>query len=99
MACRGRSLAPQSGGRSIGALPVSESGLYRVTDGSRTALAAAGALNPIELADVRTTDEKLKPDVEATGGSIHWVGPGAIPDIRRVVPDRSAAGRGWIGLR
>jgi hypothetical protein len=92
-------LAPQSGGRSTGTLPVSESGLYRITDGNRTALAAAGALNPIELADVRATDEKLKPDVEATGGSIHWVGPGAIPDIRRVEPDRSAAGRGWIGLR
>jgi hypothetical protein len=48
---------------------------------------------------VRTTDEKVKADVEATGGSIHWVGPGSIPDIRRVEPDRSAAGRGWIGLR
>ena len=34
-------------------------GLYRVTDGSRTALAAAGPLNPVEFADVRTTDEKL----------------------------------------
>ena len=48
---------------------------------------------------MRTTDEKVKPDVEATGGGIHWVGPGAIPDIRRVEPDRSAAGRNWIGLR
>ena len=36
-------------------------GLYRVTDGNRTALAAAGPLNPIEFADVRTTPDKLAP--------------------------------------
>jgi hypothetical protein len=93
------SLTPESGGRSTGSLPVSESGLYRVSDGTRTALAAAGALNPIELGDVRTTDEKVKEDVAALGGSIHWVGPGQVPDVRRVDPDRGAAGRGWIGLR
>ncbi len=93
------SLAPQSGGKSVGRLEIAESGLYRVTDGTRTALAAAGALNPIELADVRTTDEKVKPAAEATGGGIWWVGPGTLPDIRRVAPDRSSAGRNWLGLR
>jgi len=93
------SLAPSEGGRSIGSLPVTESGLYRITDGKRTALAAAGALNPIELADVRTTDEKVAADVAATGGGSYWVGPGSIPDIRRVGPDRTAAGHGWMGLR
>ena len=82
-----------------GSLPVAESGLYRVTDGTRTALAAAGALNPIELADVRTTDEKLTPAAQATGGGIFWIGPGALPDLRRVAPDRSSAGRNWIGFR
>ena len=92
-------LAPTTGGRSSGSLPISESGLYRITDGKRTALAAAGALNPIELADVRTTDEKVKADVTATGGGIYWVGPGAIPDIRRVGEGRTAAGRGWLGMR
>jgi len=92
-------LAQGEGGQSVGSMPLSESGLYRVTDGKRTALAAAGALNPIELADVRTTDEKVKADVAATGGGIDWVGPGAVPDIRSVDPDRSAAGRGWIGMR
>src|SRR5689334_8837579 len=92
-------LAPQSGGRSTGSLPIAESGLYRVSDGTRTALAAAGALNPIELADVRTTDEKLQPAAKATGGGIHWIGPGSLPDLRRVAPDRSSAGRNWIGFR
>jgi hypothetical protein len=93
------SLAPQSGGRSTGSVPITESGLYRITDGTRTALAAAGALNPIELADVRTTTEKVAADVSATGGGTYWVGPGTIPDIRRVGPDRGAAGRNWLGLR
>jgi hypothetical protein len=92
-------LAPSEGGRSTGSLPVTESGLYRITDGKRTALAAAGALNPIELADVRTTDEKVAADVAATGGGTYWVGPGSIPDIRRVGTDRTASGRGWMGLR
>ena len=92
-------LAPQQGGRSTGSLPITESGLYRITDGTRTALAAAGALNPIELADVRTTDAKLKGAVHATGGGIYWVGPGILPDLRRVEPDRSSAGRSWMGFR
>ena len=92
-------LAPQSGGRSTASIPVTESGLYRVTDGARTALAAAGALNPIELADVRATTDKVAADVAATGGGAFWIGSGAVPEIRRVGPGRSAAGSGWMGMR
>jgi hypothetical protein len=92
-------LTPTHGGESSASLPISESGLYRVSDGTRTTLAAAGALNPIELADVRTTDQKLKGAVEATGGGIFWVGPGTVPEARRVDPDRGAAGRNWMGFR
>jgi hypothetical protein len=92
-------LAPESGGRSSGSLPITEMGLYRVTDGSRTALAAAGPLNPIEFADVRTTPDKLAPIVTATGGGIFWAGSGNIPEVRRVSPERAAAGRNWMGFR
>ena len=92
-------LHPDGGGRSTATLAVSESGLYRVTDGKRTALAAAGALNPIELADVRTTATKVAADVAATGGGIHWVGPGPVPEVRRVRPDDSATGHDWMGFR
>jgi hypothetical protein len=74
-------------------------GLYRVTDGTRTALAAAGPLNPVEFADVRSTPEKLGPLAEATGGGVFWVGTGTTPEVRRVSPDRTAAGRNWIGFR
>ena len=39
------------------------------------------------------------PVVQASGGGTFWVGPGTLPDIRRVAPDRGAAGRNWIGFR
>jgi hypothetical protein len=93
------SLVPETGGRSSGSLAIGEMGLYRVTDGNRTALAAAGPLNPVEFSDVRTTPEKLAPLVTATGGGIFWVGSGKIPEVRRVAPERAAAGRNWMGLR
>jgi len=96
---RSVTLTPESGGRSVATMPINESGLYRLTDGTRNALAAAGALNPIEFSDVRATDEKLGPAVAATGGGLFWIGDGRLPEIRRVDRDRSAAGHGWLGLR
>jgi len=96
---RSLTLTPESGGRSSGSLPITEMGLYHVTDGTRAALAAAGPLNPVEFADVRTTPNKLAPVVTATGGGIFWAGAGNIPEVRRVSPDRTAAGRNWMGLR
>jgi hypothetical protein len=92
-------LSPVEGGRSTGQLTVNQMGLYRVSDGSKTALAAAGPLNPIEFSDVRTTPDKLAPVVAATGGGIFWIGSGDIPDIRRVRAGDAAAGQDWIGLR
>ncbi|MBV9522083.1 MAG: hypothetical protein JO010_04785 [Alphaproteobacteria bacterium] len=92
-------LSPTAGGRSTATLAVKESGLYRITDGQRTTLAAAGSLNPLELSDVRTTADKLAPVVKATGGGIFWVGPGPLPDVRRVAPEHAAAGRNWLGMR
>ena len=96
---RSLKLTPEHGGRSGGSLAIDQMGLYRVTDGTRTALAAAGPLNPIEFADVLTTPKKLAPVVAATGGGIFWVGSGKIPEVRRVSPDRSAAGINWMGFR
>jgi hypothetical protein len=96
---RNLTLAPENGGRSSGSLPITEMGLYHITDGTRTALAAAGPLNPIEFADVRTTPDKLAPVVTATGGGIFWAGSGKIPEVRRISPDRTAAGQNWMGLR
>src|SRR6202030_3035439 len=71
---RSLTLSPESGGRSTGSPPISGKGLYRVSDGTRTALAAAGPLNPVEFADVRATPEKLAPLAQASGGGVFWIG-------------------------
>ena len=75
-----------------------ELGLYRATDGILSTVTAAGPLNPKEVADMRATDEVLKPDAEASGGSVHWLEDG-VPEIRRVGADDTASGSNWIGLR
>ena len=80
------------------AVKVNELGLYRVSDGKLTAVAAAGPLNPKEVADMRATEEILKPDAQATGGGIHWLVDGT-PQIRRIVPGQQASGSDFIGLR
>ncbi len=91
-------LTPTHGGQSTGTLAVSQMGLYRVTDGARTALAAAGPLNPVEFADVRATPDKLAPIVSASGGGVYWIADG-VPEIRRVAAGRGTAGHDWLGLR
>jgi hypothetical protein len=75
-----------------------ELGLYRLTDGTLTAVAAAGPLNPKEVADMRATDRILAPIAEASGGSVHWLVDG-VPEVRRVGASGTAAGSNWIGLR
>jgi len=92
-------LAPSEGGVFSGTLKAEEMGLYRLKDEKLTAVAAAGPLNPKELSDVRATDAILKPIVAGTDGGISWIKRDGIPEIRRVKPNRVAAGDGWIGLR
>lgn len=84
-------------GRSVARLPVDEIGLYRIEDGTHLALAPSGALNPLELADLRATEEQAKIIAAASNGGINWVVDG-LPNIRGVQPDRQTFGSGWIGL-
>jgi hypothetical protein len=92
-------LEPGENGRSTATLPAPEQGLYRVSDGTRTAFAASGPLNPLELADLRATEEPMKPLVEASSGSIHWLSQDGTPGVRKVREGRDTSGRTWIGLR
>ena len=69
-----------------------ELGLYRLTDGTLNAVAAAGPLNPKEVADMRATDSILAPLARASGGSVHWLVDGGMPDIRRVGAGATRAG-------
>jgi len=63
-------------------------GLYRASDGTHTALAAAGPLNPVELADVPRHAGKARAAGAASGGGVFWIGNGTIPEIRRVSAGR-----------
>jgi hypothetical protein len=72
-------------------------GLYRITDGKLSAVAAAGPLNPKEVSDMRATDRLLSPVVEQSGGAVRWLADG-MPDIRRVERGRRMAGDGWMGV-
>ncbi len=98
-------LSPERGGVDSGSLRVDEAGLYRLTDGSRTAVAAVGTLNPLEFTDLVTTETLLRPVAAATGGGIAWLQDGALPDLRRLNAGRDMAGniaagnRPWLGLR
>jgi hypothetical protein len=92
-------LTPSEDGAFSGTIKAPEMGLYRLRDGNLNAVAAAGPLNPRELADVRATDKVLKPLADATKGGIAWIKRDGIPEIRRTRPGRAAADDGWIGLR
>lgn len=91
-------LTENGSGAAVGATPLAGPGLYRIEDGARSKLVAVGAVNPRELADVRTTETAIKPVVDATDGGTFWLGRGDTPDLRRVRADRSAHGRDWFGL-
>jgi len=90
-------LAEGVGGRARGTANVTETGLYRISDGKHTALAAVGTLNPLEYADMRATPAKLQPLADATGGGISWLSEG-LPELRRVHAERRTSGRGWMGV-
>lgn len=95
-----RSLGP---GHAAGTVEAGLPGVWRVSDGVRTAYAASGVANALEIADLRATASKLEPLVRASGGSVHWLAGNGLPDgtpaLRRVEADRLSAGADWIGLQ
>ncbi|CAN5521571.1 hypothetical protein BH10PSE6_BH10PSE6_57890 [soil metagenome] len=91
-----RQIAP---GLGQAVVDVDKPGLYRFDDGTLRTVAAVGNPDPLEFSDVRATDAKLKPLVEASAGTIQWLSDTPDPDIRSVRPGRAAGGSDWIGLR
>ncbi|TAL02701.1 MAG: hypothetical protein EPO08_06445 [Rhodospirillaceae bacterium] len=94
-------VVPQDAGRGrfVAKLTSAAPGLYRMTDGEHTAVAAVGSPNPLENYDVVTTDAKVGPVAEATGGGVYWLGDGDAPAVRRVAPGRTAHGASWVGVK
>lgn len=91
-------LTPNADGIARQRLATDQDGLYRITDGERTAYAQPRPIAPVELADIRATPDKAAPLAAATGGGVNWVYQG-LPDVRRVAADRREEGRGWIGIK
>ncbi len=91
-------LQEEAPGRAIARIEITESGLYRAEDGGRRALVAVGPPNPLEVADVRATGDRLRPLAAATKGSVRWLQDG-MPGLRRIAADQDASGRDWIGLK
>ena len=85
-------------GRATATVTVDEPGLYRLSDGERSAITLVGEVNPREFADLHTDTAVLAPLVEASNGAFVWLGDGPLPSLRMVRPGRDTAGRGWIGL-
>ena len=87
-------------------------GLYKIQteNGTETltAVAHAGTVDPREMSDVVTTEERMKPLADQTGGGVFWAKsaglvPGTslieVPRVTMLSGAKVMAGSGWLGLR
>ncbi len=88
----------QGDGRHTVRTPVTVAGVYRVTDGTMTTLAAIGELNPLEFSDVTSTDLTARRLADATDAGVFWA-EDDLPTFRRIRPGRPASGPNWLGLK
>ncbi len=83
-------------------VPITEPGLYRLSDGALETLVIAGREQSPEFEDLRATAEKLRPVVQASGGGIYWLAEDGVPTLRRIDRGDIAASQpgseNWIGL-
>lgn len=86
-----------SPGRFDAAFQVEENGLYKLSEGDKTAVVAVGPSAPKEFENPISTGEILGPITNATRGGVFRLEDG-FPDLRMVRDGRVAAGRGWMGL-
>lgn len=92
-------MAPTEPGRFEGSLAIEDPGLYRLRNGDLVAVAAAGALNAREFADVRATDAIMLPVANVTGGQVLWLKDEPDPAIRLESEGSVMGGGTWLGLR
>lgn len=72
-------------------------GLYRLSQGEKSAVIGLGPRSPKEFMSVLATDEIVRPIVGEQRGGILRLSEG-IPKLRNVRDGRPAAGDNWIGL-
>lgn len=88
-------------GQAQGRMNISEDGLYRVSDGDKTAFAASGSLISREFDDPRASPLPLKKIIQESGGKI-VVSSGldsSLPKLRRTSEKGAQSGSDWIGLK
>ncbi len=73
-------------------------GVYTIDDGFQKRPIVVGDINPPELLDSVTTDEKLKPFLKEQAGSIHWLQDMSSILFRERREGQSMSGRAWLGL-
>ena len=74
-----------------------EQGLYRLEEGSQSAVAGLGPAAPREFEETLATGAALAPVLAPLRGGILRLEEG-LPKLRSVRAGRPASGRGWIGL-
>jgi hypothetical protein len=86
-----------------GSVTTDAMGLWRVTDGSLTALANVGPANPREFQEVVSTTDRLNPLAQETRASARRLadasGALGVPRIAAVSGAGPFAGEGWIGVK
>ena len=96
-------MTPTAPGLSRAHVAVDRYGLYRAEDGQHVALVSVGPDNPLEMRDVVSTPEKLRPIAEATGGTVRRLDLGggavAIPRVVSLNPAVSYGGSDYIGIK
>ncbi len=92
-------LVPSEPGLARAVVHVEDNGLYRASDGEHVALVNVGPENPLELQDVVSTTERLRPLADTTGGSVRRIGD---PDALRIVAMRDSpvySGAGFLAIK
>jgi hypothetical protein len=97
-------LHPSEPGLSRAQYVAPELGLYKLTDGELSVLANVGPDNPLEFQDVISTTEKLRPLIEATGGTVRRLAAAAgdAINIPRIVAQQGVptfGGSDFIGVK
>ena len=77
-----------------------ESGIYSFSNGIKKAFVVVGASQNAEFIDVLTTQDKLKPIVDASGGGMIWFQETPDFDVRSVSENaRRFGGDDWLGMK
>lgn len=77
-----------------------ENGIYRFTNGKKTAYAVVGTAASAEFSDVHTTDERLKPLVEASGGGMIWYEEQPRFSVKSLsAHQKHFGGDDWLGVK